>query len=163
MRALRFEDVPGILRLVRRALDHGCRHHYDSSQRDAVYASYARNLFVEALGPLETIVAEERGRVVAVAQLDPADDRLRALFVDAGLQLRGVGRALLADIERRVRARGGTRLHGAMALNAVSFYLQAGFRPCEGVDRLMSARLVVPILRMEKQLGVGSPSFVKQL
>ena len=95
MRAIRFEDVPDVLRLVRRAVEHGCRQHYDSPQRDAVYASYARNLFVEAPGPFETIVVERQGHIIAFAQLDAPDDRLRALFVDAGHQHRGVGRVCL--------------------------------------------------------------------
>jgi GNAT superfamily N-acetyltransferase len=152
MRAIRFEDVPDVLRLVRRAVEHGCRDHYDASQRDAVYASYAQTLFVDALGPFETVVAEQHGRVIAIAQLDLSEDRLRALFVDAGHQQRGVGRALLADIEDRARTGGGTRMHGAMSLNAVSFYLQAGFRPCCGPERLRSARVSIPVQRMEKDL-----------
>jgi GNAT superfamily N-acetyltransferase len=157
IRAIDFEDVAEVLRLVRRAVDHGCRDHYDSTQRNAVYASYARNLFVEALGSFDTVVLEQHGRLIAVAQLDPADSRLRALFVDAGYQHQGVGRALLADVEERARARGASRLHGAMSLNAVSFYLQAGFRPCTGPERLASARVSIPVQRMEKDLGAPRP------
>jgi GNAT superfamily N-acetyltransferase len=152
IRAIRFEDVSEVLRLVRRAVDHGCRDHYDAIQRDAVYASYARNLFVEALGSFETVAFEQQGRLIAVAQLDHADCRLRALFVDAEYQQRGLGRALLADTEARARNRGGVRLHGAMSLNAVSFYLQAGFRPCAGPERLVSASISIPVQRMEKDL-----------
>ena len=161
MRAIRFEDVPEVLRLVRRAVEHGCRGHYDARQREAVCASYARSLFVEALGPFETIAAESRGRVVAIAQLDPADDRLRALFVDGGHQQRGIGCALLAEIERRASRRGGTRLHGAMSLNAISFYLQAGFRPCGGPERLMSTGMLVPVVRMEKDLRTAQVHFLE--
>ncbi len=152
MRAIRFEDVPEVLRLVRRAVDHGCRDHYDQRQRDAVHASYARNLFVEAQGPFETVAATWQGRVVGIAQFDPADDRLRALFVDAGHQQRGVGRALLAEIDQRATRRGKVRLHGAMSLNAVSFYLHAGFRPIGGPERLTSTGILVPVVRMEKEL-----------
>lgn len=152
MRRLRFEDVPAVLGLVRRAVEHGCRDHYDPVQRHAVYLSYAGNLFVEALGPFDTVVAEHEGRIVGVAQVDPTAERLRALFVDAGRQHHGVGRALLAAVETRARARGARRLHGAMSLNAVSFYLQAGFRPCRGPERLMSAQVAIPIVRMEKNL-----------
>jgi putative acetyltransferase len=151
-RPVRFEDVPEVLRLIRRAVDHGCRGYYDAPQRGAVYAGYATTLFVESLGPFETVVAEELGRVAAVAQLDPADGRLRALFVDGDLQQRGLGRALLAHVEARARARGCVRLHGAMSLNAVPFYRQAGFRACAGPERLTTAGVWVPIVRMEKDL-----------
>jgi putative acetyltransferase len=156
MRAICFEEVPEVLRLVRRAVEHGCLDHYNAPQRDAVYISYAQNLFVEALGPYETIAAERQGRVIGIAQFDPLDNRLRALFVDAGYQKRGVGRALLADIENRAKRHGADRLHGAMSLNAVAFYLRAGFRPCGGPERLVSASILVPVLRMEKDLRADS-------
>jgi GNAT superfamily N-acetyltransferase len=152
IRAARFEEVPEILRLVRRAVDHGCRNHYTAAQRDVVYLGYARNLFEETPGRLETVVAEHRGRVVGMAQLDPADERLRALFVDAAHQQHGFGRALMVNIEERANSHRIPRLHGAMALNAIAFYLRAGFRPCGGPERLMSAGISVPVQRMEKDL-----------
>jgi GNAT superfamily N-acetyltransferase len=152
LRPLRFEDVPEVLRLVWRAVERDCRTHYDSAQRAAVYASYAGHLFEEALGPFHALVAEADGRIVGMTQVDPREDRLRALFVDAGVQRRGVGRALLAEVEARARRRGAVRLHGAMSLNAVPFYLRAGFEPCDGPRRLGSARVVVPVLRMQKHL-----------
>jgi GNAT superfamily N-acetyltransferase len=153
LRAARFEDVPDILRVVERAVTFDCREHYDAAQRAAVYASYAAVLFVEALGPYETVVAALAGRVVGFAQLDAPSSRLRALFVDAGEQRRGLGRALLAEIEARAAARGCARLHGAMSLNAVPFYERAGFRALGGVERLTSIGVAIPIVRMEKRLG----------
>jgi GNAT superfamily N-acetyltransferase len=152
VRAICFEDVPDILRMIRRSVDHGCRDHYDPIQRAAVFASYAQNLFVEALGPFDTVAAVEVERLIGVAQLDPQTDRLRALFVDADFQQRGVGSALLADVEQRAWRRGLTRLHGAMSLNAVPFYLRAGFRPGPGPERLIAAGVSVPVVRMEKTL-----------
>jgi len=153
-RAVRFEDVAEILRVVGRAIALGCRDHYDAGQRAAVFASYASVLFVEALGPYEAVVAELEGRIVAYAQLDAATSRLRALFVDAEYQGRGVGRALLADVEARAARRGCARLHGAMSLNAVAFYARAGFRALGGEERLMSASegVHISVVRMEKRL-----------
>jgi putative acetyltransferase len=162
LRAIRFEEVADTLALIRRAVERGCREHYDATERAAVFASYAHNLFVEALGPYDTIAAfvreldgdrdGDRPALIGFAQLDPTDARLRALFVDGDLQQRGVGSALLAEIERRALQRGLTRLHGAMSLNAVPFYLRAGFRPRPGPERLVAAGVPVPVLRMEKDL-----------
>ena len=154
LRSARFEDVPEILRLIRRAVEHACREHYAPAQRREVCASYERNLFVEVIGPCETIVAERDGLLAGVAQLDLAAGRLRALFVDADLQRRGVGRALLAKVEERATRRGCARLHGAMSLNAVPFYVKAGFRPCPGPERLAATEVdvAVPVVRMEKRL-----------
>ena len=108
---------------------------------------------MEVLGPYETVAAERAGRIIAIAQVDPATNRLRALFVDADLQREGVGRALLAEVEARARERGATRLHGAMSLNAIPFYLRAGFRAYDGPERLIAAGVSVPVLRMQKDLG----------
>jgi GNAT superfamily N-acetyltransferase len=151
LRTLRFEDVPEILRLVGRAITLGCRAHYDASQRAAVYGAYASTLFIESLGSFESVVAELDGRPAGFAQLDPKDGRLRALFVDAEDQGRGLGLALLTEIEVRAARRGCARVHGAMSLNAVPFYARAGFRALGGEERLMSTGVVVPIVRMEKR------------
>jgi GNAT superfamily N-acetyltransferase len=153
MRAARFEDVAGILRLIERAIEHGCRDHYDETQRWAVFLGYASTLFVEALGPFATVVAEVDGRLAGVGQVDLAGGGLRALFVDAAFQGQGVGRSLLAAIEARARAAGCTRLGGAMSLNAVPFYAAAGFRPMGPPERLRSAEAWVPVLRMRKPLA----------
>ncbi|MEO8213537.1 MAG: GNAT family N-acetyltransferase [Myxococcales bacterium] len=153
LRAVRFDEVAQVLRLIRRAVDVGCRNHYDRRQLEAVYASYAGTLFVDTLGPVETIAATVGGRIAGVAQLDPVEGRLRALFVDGDCQGRGLGRALMAEIEARAVRHGCVRLHGAMSLNAVPFYAATGFRACHGPQRLVTARTLVPIVRMEKALA----------
>jgi len=157
---MRFEEVSEVLRLVRAAVEHGCRTHYDARQRRAVYAAYATHLFLETHGPLETVVAEQDERLLGMAQLDPAEGRLRALFVDAASQGQGRGRLLLAEVERRAREHGLGLLHGAMALNAVPFYTRAGFRPADKGAFLRSAATAIPVLPMEKLLGPSStPAF----
>jgi GNAT superfamily N-acetyltransferase len=152
LRAARFEDVPALLQLIEGAIEHGCGEHYDRVQRRAVYLGYASSLFVDALGPFRTVVAEVEGRLAAVAQLDVDAGALRALFVDADVQGQGLGRAVLAAVEARARAAGCTRLRGAMSLNAVPFYAGAGFLPCGGPTRLRSAGVRVPVVWMEKSL-----------
>ncbi len=152
VRPVGFEDVDAVLGLIERAVQRGCRDHYDSSQRAAVFASYAQTLFVDSLGPVETIAADREGQLVGVAQLDPPTDRLRALFVDGDIQRCGIGAFLLSEVVERARRRGAARIHGAMSLNAVSFYRRAGFLPCSGPERLFATGVSVPVLRMEKLL-----------
>jgi GNAT superfamily N-acetyltransferase len=149
---LRFEDVPEILRLIEAAIEHSCRDQYDARQRRAVYASYAASLFVESMGAFDSLVAEDGGRLVGYAQLDSTNGRVRALFVDGRSQRRGVGRALLSNLEARALRAGRRRLHGAMSTNAVPFYLAAGFRPSAGPEQLIAAGVHIPVLRMEKSL-----------
>ena len=150
LRPIQFEEVAAILGLIERAIERGCREHYDPAQRRAVFLTYARGLFAEALGPFESLVAVQEDEPVGFAQFDPATDRLRALFVEDEVQHRGVGSLLLEEIERRARRRGSKRLHGAMSLNAVPFYARAGFRALGGAERLASAGISVPVVRMEK-------------
>jgi GNAT superfamily N-acetyltransferase len=152
LRPIRFEEVAAILDMIQRAIERGCREHYNPAQRNAVFLTYARGLFAEALGPFESIVAVLEDGPVGFAQFDPATDRLRAIFVDGDVQHLGIGRLVLAEIERCARRRGGNRLYGAMSLNAVSFYARAGFRPCRGPEWLTCAGLSVPVVRMEKLL-----------
>ncbi len=142
-----------MLRLIGRALDQGCRDHYDERQRRAVYVAYASSLFVDVLGPFVTLVATIEGRLMGMAQLDPRTGLLRALFVDAEFQGRGWGRALLGAIEARARAAHREHLYGAMSLNAVEFYRRAGFRALGGAERLAGSRTWVPIVWMDKVLG----------
>ena len=115
IRLARFEDVSGILRLIERALEHGCRDVYNQRQRRSVYLGYASSLFIEALGPFETLVAEMGGRLVGATQIDPRTGLLRALFVDAGFQGQGVGHALLAAIESRVPRPARSRAYASPA------------------------------------------------
>jgi putative acetyltransferase len=156
-RRARFEDVPAALRLCERAIEVGCRGHYDQGQRRAVFLGYATSMFVDVLAPFHTLVAElgdvPGGRLLGIAQLDPSDGRLRALFVDGDRQGHGHGAALLAAIERVARACGLRRLHGAMSLNAVPFYARAGFSPSGQVTPLGGRQPLVPILPMEKALA----------
>jgi putative acetyltransferase len=152
IRAARFEDVAEILRVIARAVEADCREHYGPAQRAAVHAAYASALFIDALGPYDALAATLGARIVGFAQLDGSNGRLRALFVDAGVQGHGVGRALLDVVEARAVARGRARVHGAMSLNAVAFYERAGFRRCGEPERLSSAGIPVPIVRMEKRL-----------
>lgn len=152
-RTARFEDVPAILRLIERAIERGCRDHYDELQRRSVYLCYASSLFIDALGPFETLVCERADRLVGAAQVDLRAAVLRALFVDAELQGLGIGRTLLAVVESHARAAGCRQIGGAMSLNAVPFYRRAGFRVQAGPQEIHGAYAPVPVQWMVKPLS----------
>jgi len=152
LRRARFEDASALLRLIEESVEHGCREHYGAAQRRAVYLTYAETLFVDIVQPFDTIVAERDRRILGLAQLDPRGGRLRALFVTGTLQGRGLGRILLAAVERLARARGLRALEGAMSMNAVEFYRRAGFAPRRGSEHLVRGGVAVPIVDMVKPL-----------
>jgi GNAT superfamily N-acetyltransferase len=76
--------------------------------------------------------------------------------VAGAFQGQGLGRALLAIVEERARVAGCTELGGAMSLNAVPFYTRAGFTAAAGPERLLTAGVRVPIVRMKKRLRAAS-------
>jgi GNAT superfamily N-acetyltransferase len=156
LRRARFEDVSDLLRLIDAAVEHGCREHYAPPQRRAVFLTYAETLFIDVVQPFDTIVAERGARILGMAQLDPKAGRLRALFVAPALQGKGLGRVLLAAVERLARARGLRSLEGAMSMNALGFYRRAGFQARRGPEHLIRSGVVVPIVNMEKTLADDS-------
>lgn len=153
LRRARFEDVSALLHLIDEAVEHGCREHYGPAQRRAVFLTYAETLFVDVVQPFDTILAERGDRILGMAQLDPGGGRLRALFVTPELQGRGLGKILLAAVERLARARGLRTLEGAMSMNALGFYRRAGFLARRGPEHLIRGGVVVPIVNMEKPLA----------
>jgi putative acetyltransferase len=153
LRRARFEDVSALLRLIEESVEHGCREHYGPAQRRAVFLTYAESLFVDVVQPFDTLVAERQRGILGMAQLDPTVGRLRALFVTPALQGRGLGRILLAAVERLARARGLRSLEGAMSMNAVDFYRRAGFSQRRGPEHLVRGGVVVPIVDMAKPLA----------
>jgi GNAT superfamily N-acetyltransferase len=158
VRRASFEEVPSLLALVQGAIERGCAAAYGPAQRRAVLLSYATSLFVDVLGPYETLVAERAGALVGLAQLDAARARLRALFVAAEAQGGGIGRALLEAVEGRAARAGLGVLRGAMSLNAVPFYTRAGFVALAGPQPSFPAGPAgpsVPIVPMEKRLPRG--------
>jgi GNAT superfamily N-acetyltransferase len=152
VRRARFEEGAELLRLIEGAVEAGCRSHYSAVQRRAVFLTYAENIFVELVQPIDTLVAVSGDSLVGLAQVDPSSSRLRGLFVGAAAQGLGIGRALLAAAERMARSRGLAVLRGAMSLNATSFYAKSGFRACGGTDHLVRGGVVVPVVPMEKRL-----------
>lgn len=157
VRRASFEDVPGVLRLLRTAIERGCARHYSAVERRAVFMSYAQSLFVDVVRPYDSVLALAAGQTLGFAQLDPASGRLRALFVAGDIQGHGLGRALLGCMERLAIAQGRRRMHGAMSLNAVLFYEQAGFRRTSGNDRLALPGATVRVVPMEKPLARHAP------
>jgi GNAT superfamily N-acetyltransferase len=143
--------VPALLRLIQGAIEAGCSQVYDSDQRRAVFLSYATTLFIDTAQPIEIVIAEEAGRPLGVAELDTTG-RLRALFVAAEVQGRGVGTRLLSEVETLARDGGLDRIQGAMSLNAERFYARAGYVRFGQPHVIRPMGTPVRIIPMQKQL-----------
>lgn len=86
--------------------------------------------------PLEQIAAggvfvlEQDGAIVGFAAILPRDDGdidLDALFVEPGMQRRGIGRKLIDHCAERARSMGSRALHVVGNIHAKEFYLTCGF------------------------------------
>lgn len=79
----------------------------------------------ELMAKRDVVVAMVDARVVGTASLDGSV--VRTVFVAPGVQSRGVGRALMLELERRARASGVTTLSVPSSITAERFYAKLGF------------------------------------
>ncbi len=91
----------------------------------------------EMIARNQIFVAERAGRIVGFATIVPRenndgegegnDAELEGIFVEPADWRRGIGMALLHQIEREAQAWGANRLHVVASPNVEGFYLAAGF------------------------------------
>ena len=99
------------------------------------------------------VVAEAAERIVGFGELDVEHGQVKAVYVHPGHARRGIGRALLRELERIARVRGVAALWLDSSLNAVPFYRSEGFRESgESMHRLSSGGSM-PCVRMQKHLS----------
>lgn len=84
----------------------------------------------ELIARNQVFVAAEGGRILGFATIVPHegdDAELDGIFVEPSAWRRGIGTALLRQIEREARAWGANRLHVTAGANAEGFYAANGF------------------------------------
>jgi putative acetyltransferase len=98
------------------------------------------------------VVATDGAAVVGFGQLNQGTGEVDAVYVLPERQGEGIGRLLLAELEANARARGIRVLELSATLNAVPFYVQAGYgRPHVAVHRLPTG-VELECVRMAKEL-----------
>jgi N-acetylglutamate synthase-like GNAT family acetyltransferase len=98
------------------------------------------------------LVAETEGRIVGFAQLVPAQQEVRAVYVlpEAGGQ--GIGSALLARLEIAARGLGIETVELRASLNAVPFYAASGYERLEDTTHRLADGTELRCVRMRKSL-----------
>ena len=88
------------------------------------------------------------------AELDPSVDsaRIRAFFIHPASARRGVGRAILDECEKAIRAAGFKSVELAATLSGVAFYAACGYISGERLDVPLPNGLSLEIVRMMKEL-----------
>ena len=77
---------------------------------------------------------------------------IKRLFVEAGCGVKGVGSALMKEMEKRARDCSANCLLVQSALNAVEFYRKCGFTPLELTTHQMSEQSCLQCHKMMKTL-----------
>lgn len=87
--------------------------------------------------------------------LDPATEpaRVRAMYTDPAAARRGVGRAILAEAERRALSEGFRKGTLVSTMAGEPLYRACGWREVERWTAQTSDGVGVPVLTMEKTLG----------
>jgi putative acetyltransferase len=102
----------------------------------------------------ERLVAEINGEPVGIAAIVISRSELRACYVAPNAARRGVGSALVAEIERIAREHGLDHLQLESSTTAEPFYAALGYEVESRGERLIAPGVPMAAVKMRKRLGV---------
>jgi putative acetyltransferase len=109
---------------------------------------YVRN----ALPNETTVVADLDGKIAGFGVIIESNNELRAVYVSAEFGNRGIGSALLQELERLAKERGCRELNMDSSLTAAPFYLHHGYEELERADHTLSTGDKMACVKMRKVL-----------
>ena len=121
------EDAEGISRVIVSALRATNAKDYPEAVIARVEQSFSPAAVSDLLARRIVFVAVNDDVVVGTASLDGRT--VRTVFIDPGCQGRGIGRALMAEVERTAVERGVAVLAVPSSITAEPFYAKLGFKP----------------------------------
>jgi len=98
------------------------------------------------------LIAEIDGRAVGIGGIVVANSELRACYVAPGAARRGVGTAIVAEIERIARERQLDHLHLEASVTAEPFYLALGYRVESRHQFVLRSSVAMAAVQMRKHL-----------
>ena len=102
------------------------------------------------------LIAELDGEPVGMGAFVPQHSELRACYVAPAAARKGVGRALVNEIERRARAAGLSELHLVSSLTAERFYADLGYQVLGQTEHVLHSGARMPAVHMRKDLETGA-------
>jgi putative acetyltransferase len=100
------------------------------------------------------LVAEIDGRLVGISCIVAEKNELRACYVSPSASRRGVGSALLREIERAAREQGSTYLDAESSLTAAPFYKRNGYLVRERGEHVLQNGQRMACIKMRKAIGL---------
>jgi N-acetylglutamate synthase-like GNAT family acetyltransferase len=119
-------DVAALSELIRRTVRRSNASDYAAPVVELICANYAPDKVAQRLLERDVFVCLEGHRIVGTIGLE--SDRLRSLFVEPGLQGKGVGARLVAHLEAHARQAGVAELQLSSSITARGFYERLGYR-----------------------------------
>ncbi|HJR61087.1 MAG TPA: GNAT family N-acetyltransferase [Vicinamibacterales bacterium] len=98
------------------------------------------------------LIAELNGQPAGMGAFVPEHSELRACYVTPGAARRGVGRALVNEIERRARAAGLAELRLVSSLTAERFYAVLGYEVVRRTEHVLRSGVRMSAVEMRKNL-----------
>jgi GNAT superfamily N-acetyltransferase len=126
IRPAREEDSGEISAVILRAPRETNARDYTDKIIERVEHSFSPTAVLELIRKRTVLVAALGGRVVGTASLD--GNVVRTVFVAPNAQAQGIGKLLMAEIERIARERKFALLTVPSSVTAESFYTRLGFK-----------------------------------
>ncbi len=148
------EDAPAIAEVRSDAIRNVKHEGYDQSALD------------EWAGPVEDrvqkllsnsadvrIVAEADDKIVGYGELVTTENLLGACYVLSSADGQGVGKTIVAELERIALEKGLDHLHMESSANAEPFYIRCGYQVLERGKHTMRSGAVMDCVMMRKDLS----------
>lgn len=164
-------DVENIYRIHTEAIRKKCSTRYGAEDVTAWVVRLEKAKYLPFIAANEIIVAEisqndreQPGKVVGFGHLiaDTGADskessggatmQIRGLFADPDCGVKGVGTALVKELEKRARECGAERINVNSSLNAVEFYKKCGFVALDMTTHQISENSCLQCQKMIKKL-----------
>ena len=165
IRAATEADAENIYKIHTTAIRAKCSTHYSTEDVNVWVARQDIAKYLPFIKENEIIVAEhaEGGKILGFGHLtsdlgdtkesDGKTVQIRGLFVDPDCGIKGVGTALVKELEKRAKEKAEADcLIVQSSLNAVEFYKKCGFVPLEITTHQMSEQSCLQCHKMMKKL-----------
>jgi predicted N-acetyltransferase YhbS len=119
------DDAKAISRVIIRALRESNAQDYPPEVIASVSANFSPERVTQLMTERDVLIAVVADEVVGTASLQGA--AVRTVFVDPDRQGRGIGAALMGEIEHRARQRDLSQLIVPSSITAEGFYAKLGF------------------------------------
>ncbi|HEX8612105.1 MAG TPA: GNAT family N-acetyltransferase [Telluria sp.] len=146
-------DIDAMWALRTRAVLATCGSHYLAEVVVPWSAAPVPQSYAALVDGGGAVIAQEQDAMLGYAILDTPEGEVDAVFVDPQAGGKGIGKTLLAALERIAIGHGCTCLHLSASLNAVAFYQAAGFIVLRSAVYAHPCGVALDCVEMEKRLS----------